>query len=138
VRVLPSPSSMLLRVIAPDLQRRSYSLLSASPSVVNRCNRFFHLSRHQLHNPLEETDLQNRCTETREAQTLISPVVMRILSDGVVFHGGALQTDPDHDKYEPDTDDTPVTPLDEPRPTRIQNPSPRPEYGLYVVQRRRG
>jgi hypothetical protein len=63
---------------------------------------------------------------------------MRILSDGVVFHSGALQTDPDyHDKYEPDTDDTPVTPLDEPRPPRIQDPSPQPEYGLYVVQRRR-
>jgi hypothetical protein len=73
VRVLPSPSSMLLRVIAPDRQRRSHSLLSASPSVVNRCNRFFHLWRHQLHNPLQKADLQNRCPETREAQTLITP-----------------------------------------------------------------
>jgi hypothetical protein len=61
-----------------------------------------------------------------------------ILSNGVVFHGGALQTDPDHDKHEPDTDDTAVTPLDEPRPPRIQDPSPQPdEHGPYVAQHRR-
>jgi hypothetical protein len=43
----------------------------------------------------------------------------------------------DHEDQErdQDTDDTPETPLDEPRPPRIQDPPPQPdEKGPYVVR----
>jgi hypothetical protein len=121
VQVFPGRTS-IMRAITPALQCRSQSLLSASPSVANHCNPFFHLSRFYILNPLEQAKLPYLVAETGEAQTLIAPVVMRIHSDGVVLHGGALHNDPDHDRHEDDTDDTPVTPLDELRLPRIQDP----------------
>jgi len=40
--------------------------------------------------------------------------------------------DPDHDK---DSDEAPETPLDEPRPPRVQDPPPQPgQKGPYVVR----
>jgi hypothetical protein len=43
------------------------------------------------------------------------------------------------DDSEKDTDDTPETPLDEPRPPRVQDPPPQPEpKGPYVVRARAG
>jgi hypothetical protein len=121
VQVFPGRTS-IMRVIAQALQCRSHSLLSASPSVVNHCNPFIHFSRFYILNPLEQAKLPYRVAETGEAQTLIAPSVMRIHLDGVVFHGGALHNDPNHDRLDDDTDDTPVTPLDEPRLPRIQDP----------------
>jgi len=43
--------------------------------------------------------------------------------------------EPNDDERDHDTDDTPETPLDEPRPPRIQDPPPQPdEKGPYVVR----
>jgi hypothetical protein len=47
-----------------------------------------------------------------------------------------LVPDPDRpDKRDPESDEAPETPLDEPRPPRVQDPPPQPDQkGPYVVQ----
>jgi hypothetical protein len=43
--------------------------------------------------------------------------------------------EPKDDERDQDTDDTPETPLDEPRPPRIQDPPTQPDQkGPYVVR----
>ena len=43
-------------------------------------------------------------------------------------------TDPDGEVEDPDEGEAPETPLDEPRPPRVQEPPPQPEHkGPYVV-----
>jgi hypothetical protein len=51
--------------------------------------------------------------------------------------GYAFQPDPDiHDPRDGDGDEAPETPLDEPRPPRVQEPPPQPgPKGPYTVQR---
>ena len=45
--------------------------------------------------------------------------------------------DPNDQERDNDTDDTPETPLDEPRPPRIEDPPPQPDQkGPYVVRNR--
>ena len=48
----------------------------------------------------------------------------------------ALTPDPeDPDKRDPDSDEAPETPLDEPRPPRVQDPPAQPDQkGPYVVR----
>ena len=49
----------------------------------------------------------------------------------------AFEPDPEppSQKRDPDKDDAPETPLDEPRPPRVQDPPPQPDQkGPYVVQ----
>ena len=49
-------------------------------------------------------------------------------------HGFAPAPDRPNDRDE-DSDEAPETPLDEPRPPRVQDPPPQPEHkGPYVVQ----
>jgi hypothetical protein len=44
-------------------------------------------------------------------------------------------TEPKDKERDQDTDDTPETPLDEPRPPQIQDPPPQPDQkGPYVVR----
>ena len=43
--------------------------------------------------------------------------------------------DPNEQDRDTDTDEAPETPLDEPRPPRVQDPPPQPDQkGPYVVQ----
>jgi hypothetical protein len=51
----------------------------------------------------------------------------------------ALEADPEAPgKPDPDKDEAPETPLDEPRPPRVQDPPPQPDQkGPYVVQARK-
>jgi hypothetical protein len=48
----------------------------------------------------------------------------------------AFNPSPDEpEEHDKDSDDTPETPLDEPRPPRVQDPPPQPgEKGPYVVR----
>jgi hypothetical protein len=48
----------------------------------------------------------------------------------------AFEPDPETPgKRDPDEDEAPETPLDEPRPPRVQDPPPQPDQkGPYVVQ----
>ena len=50
-----------------------------------------------------------------------------------------LEPDPETPgKRDPDKDDAPETPLDEPRPPRVQDPPPQPDQkGPYVVHARK-
>jgi hypothetical protein len=51
----------------------------------------------------------------------------------------AFEPDPETPgKRDPDEDEAPETPLDEPRPPRVQDPPPQPDQkGPYVVQARK-
>ena len=55
---------------------------------------------------------------------------------GVGKRLGAAAPDPDDpDKRDPDSDEAPETPLDEPRPPRVQDPPAQPDQkGPYVVR----
>lgn len=69
------------------------------------------------------------------AQTLISTGLM-----GLYWSTGnrtyAFVPDPETpDTRDPESDEAPETPLDEPRPPRVQDPPPQPgQKGPYVVQ----
>jgi hypothetical protein len=48
---------------------------------------------------------------------------------------GFLPSPDDADKDDDDSDEAPETPLDEPRPPRVQDPPPQPgQKGPYVVR----
>jgi hypothetical protein len=53
----------------------------------------------------------------------------------------SLEPDPENPgtgKGDPDKDEAPETPLDEPRPPRVQDPPPQPDQkGPYVVHARK-
>jgi hypothetical protein len=68
------------------------------------------------------------------AWTLIIRGVMGLYwSTGNRSH--ALVPDPEAPDERDDSDEAPETPLDEPRPPRIQDPPPQPDQkGPYVVQ----
>jgi len=53
---------------------------------------------------------------------------------GVDSQTSTVEDDPDRDR---DADETPETPLDEPRPPRVEDPPPQPsQKGPYVVRNR--
>jgi hypothetical protein len=59
---------------------------------------------------------------------------MRISPAAADSNAFALQDDPDNQERDDDKDEAPETPLDEPRPPRVQDPPPQPDTkGPYVV-----
>jgi hypothetical protein len=71
------------------------------------------------------------------AQTLISLGQMRIAPGRTTWTTStfaAARNDEDDQDRDEDTGETPETPLDEPRPPRVEDPPPEPdEKGPYVV-----
>ena len=60
---------------------------------------------------------------------------MGIRSIGVGAGWSAAGGDPNEQDRDKDTDEAPETPLDEPRPPRVQDPPPQPDQkGPYVVR----
>ena len=60
---------------------------------------------------------------------------MGVGSNDINREYGVTPTPDDPDKDEKDSDHAPETPLDEPRPPRIQDPPPQPgQKGPYVVR----
>jgi hypothetical protein len=70
------------------------------------------------------------------AQTLISLGQMRIAPTRASLETAAVAPDgTDDEERDKDTDEAPETPLDEPRPPRVEDPPSEPnEKGPYVVR----
>jgi hypothetical protein len=71
------------------------------------------------------------------AQTLISLGQMRIAPTRAAFETSAFPVDDgaDDEERDKDTGEAPETPLDEPRPPRVEDPPSEPdEKGPYVVR----
>ena len=60
---------------------------------------------------------------------------MGVRSRDVNREYGFMPSSEEPDEDDKDSDDAPVTPLDEPRPPRVQDPPPQPaQKGPYVVR----
>jgi hypothetical protein len=60
---------------------------------------------------------------------------MRVHSNGVTRDYGFIPSPDDPDENDKDSDEAPETPLDEPRPPRVQDPPPQAGHkGPYVVR----
>ena len=109
-------------------QPRSHSLLEASPSVANRCK--LRLA----------SDNRKQIEALSQALSTISPEGAGIDFDNAQA-GRNMQSErfggSEGSKKEPEEDDNeaPETPLDEPRPPRVQDPPPEPDSKHpYVVR----
>ena len=60
---------------------------------------------------------------------------MGVHSNDVMREYGVKPSPEDPDEHDNDSDEAPETPLDEPRPPRVQDPPPQPgQKGPYVVR----